>query len=161
MLISILINLTLTETLFSFCFRLYSSVSLTWVAHYFTAMCSLQAAILVGFSLAESMFSLCSSPSFRRCSFYVPFSSSLNLHKTSLTCKGFFSFMLQYYMHARHLALSRTFPDKFEMEPSAPPKVKSAFGEEFICILATLQREGESVCQCVCMCVWKKERKES
>lgn len=32
--------------------------------------------------------------------------------------------MLQYYMHARHLALSRTFPDKFEMEPSAPLKVK-------------------------------------
>lgn len=50
--------------------------------------------------------------------------------------------MLQYYMHARHLALSRTFPDKFEMEPSAPPKVKSAFGDEFICILATLQRAG-------------------
>ncbi|NXS74959.1 GYS2 protein, partial [Pandion haliaetus] len=30
----------------------------------------------------------------------------------------------RYYMHARHLALSRTFPDKFEMEPSAPLKVK-------------------------------------
>lgn len=51
--------------------------------------------------------------------------------------------MLQYYMHARHLALSRTFPDKFEMEPSAPPKVKSAFGDEFIYILGTLQRERE------------------
>ncbi|KAM6137243.1 LOW QUALITY PROTEIN: glycogen [starch] synthase, liver [Pterocles gutturalis] len=30
----------------------------------------------------------------------------------------------RYYMHARHLALSRTFPDKFEMEPSAPPKTE-------------------------------------
>ncbi|XP_034298026.1 glycogen [starch] synthase, liver [Pantherophis guttatus] len=27
----------------------------------------------------------------------------------------------RYYMHARHLALSRTFPEKFEMEPNAPP----------------------------------------
>lgn len=70
-----------------------------------------------------------------------------------LTCKAF-SFMLQYYIHARHLALSRTFPDKFEMEPSAPPKVKSAFGDEFICILATLQREKE------CVCMWQKEREK-
>uniref|UniRef100_A0A672UQW0 Glycogen [starch] synthase n=1 Tax=Strigops habroptila TaxID=2489341 RepID=A0A672UQW0_STRHB len=30
----------------------------------------------------------------------------------------------RYYMHARHLALSRTFPDKFEMEPCAPPKTE-------------------------------------
>ncbi|NXP36641.1 GYS2 protein, partial [Leiothrix lutea] len=30
----------------------------------------------------------------------------------------------RYYMHARHLALSRTFPVKFEMEPSAPPKTE-------------------------------------
>uniref|UniRef100_A0A8U7MED2 Glycogen [starch] synthase n=1 Tax=Corvus moneduloides TaxID=1196302 RepID=A0A8U7MED2_CORMO len=30
----------------------------------------------------------------------------------------------RYYMHARHLALSRAFPDKFEMEPSAPPKTE-------------------------------------
>ncbi|XP_009075706.1 PREDICTED: glycogen [starch] synthase, liver isoform X2 [Acanthisitta chloris] len=30
----------------------------------------------------------------------------------------------RYYMHARHLALSRTFPEKFEMEPSAPPKTE-------------------------------------
>ncbi|KAM5172375.1 glycogen [starch] synthase, liver isoform 2-T2 [Mantella aurantiaca] len=30
----------------------------------------------------------------------------------------------RFYMHARHLALCRMFPDKFEMEPSAPPKVK-------------------------------------
>uniref|UniRef100_A0A8C3TWD5 Glycogen [starch] synthase n=1 Tax=Catharus ustulatus TaxID=91951 RepID=A0A8C3TWD5_CATUS len=30
----------------------------------------------------------------------------------------------RYYMHARHLALSRTFPDKFEMERSAPPKTE-------------------------------------
>ncbi|XP_019327540.1 PREDICTED: glycogen [starch] synthase, liver isoform X2 [Aptenodytes forsteri] len=30
----------------------------------------------------------------------------------------------RYYIHARHLALSRTFPDKFEMEPSAPPKTE-------------------------------------
>ncbi|NXB22423.1 GYS2 protein, partial [Rhagologus leucostigma] len=30
----------------------------------------------------------------------------------------------RYYMHARHLALSRTFPAKFEMEPSAPPKTE-------------------------------------
>ncbi|XP_050824710.1 glycogen [starch] synthase, liver isoform X2 [Gopherus flavomarginatus] len=30
----------------------------------------------------------------------------------------------RYYMHARHLALSRTFPDKFEMEPNAPPKTE-------------------------------------
>ncbi|XP_010573729.1 PREDICTED: glycogen [starch] synthase, liver isoform X2 [Haliaeetus leucocephalus] len=30
----------------------------------------------------------------------------------------------RYYMHARHLALSRTFPDKFEMEPSAPLKTE-------------------------------------
>ncbi|XP_072000872.1 glycogen [starch] synthase, liver-like [Engystomops pustulosus] len=28
----------------------------------------------------------------------------------------------RFYMHGRHLALSRMFPDKFEMEPSAPPK---------------------------------------
>ncbi|XP_053575102.1 glycogen [starch] synthase, liver [Bombina bombina] len=28
----------------------------------------------------------------------------------------------RFYMHARHLALCRTFPDKFEMEPNAPPK---------------------------------------
>jgi len=62
--------------------------------------------------------------------------------------------MLQYYMHARHLALSRTFPDKFEMEPSAPPKVKSSFGDEFICILAALQREREKVR------VAEKERRE-
>lgn len=48
-------------------------------------------------------------------------------------------------MHARHLALSRTFPDKFEMEPSAPPKVKSAFRDKLLCILATLERVG--VCQ--------------
>ena len=53
--------------------------------------------------------------------------------------------MLQYYMHARHLALSRTFPDKFEMEPSAPLKVKSAFGDEFVCILALRERERERV----------------
>lgn len=46
-------------------------------------------------------------------------------------------------MHARHLALSRTFPVKFEMEPSAPPTVKSAFGDEFI--LITLQGERKSV----------------
>ncbi|KAL7982195.1 hypothetical protein Chor_009793 [Crotalus horridus] len=31
---------------------------------------------------------------------------------------------IQYYMHARHLALSRTFPEKFEMEPNAPPKTE-------------------------------------
>ncbi|KAH0617139.1 hypothetical protein JD844_028839 [Phrynosoma platyrhinos] len=31
----------------------------------------------------------------------------------------------RYYMHARHLALSRTFPEKFEMEPNAPPKHNS------------------------------------
>lgn len=69
----------------------------------------------------------------------------LNLPKISMICNGF-SVLLQYYMHARHLALSRTFPDKFEMEPSAPPKVKSAFGDEFIFILTTLQRErGKSV----------------
>ncbi|XP_010166569.1 glycogen [starch] synthase, liver, partial [Antrostomus carolinensis] len=30
----------------------------------------------------------------------------------------------RYYVHARQLALSRTFPDKFEMEPSAPPKTE-------------------------------------
>ncbi|XP_053892850.1 glycogen [starch] synthase, liver [Malaclemys terrapin pileata] len=30
----------------------------------------------------------------------------------------------RYYMHARHLALSRTFPDKFELEPNAPPKTE-------------------------------------
>ncbi|KAK9400177.1 glycogen [Crotalus adamanteus] len=30
----------------------------------------------------------------------------------------------RYYMHARHLALSRTFPEKFEMEPNAPPKTE-------------------------------------
>ncbi|XP_059582580.1 glycogen [starch] synthase, liver isoform X3 [Alligator mississippiensis] len=30
----------------------------------------------------------------------------------------------RYYMHARHLALSRAFPEKFEMEPSAPPKTE-------------------------------------
>ncbi|XP_075066910.1 glycogen [starch] synthase, liver [Mixophyes fleayi] len=28
----------------------------------------------------------------------------------------------RFYMHTRHLALCRMFPDKFEMEPSAPPK---------------------------------------
>ncbi|XP_063164719.1 glycogen [starch] synthase, liver [Candoia aspera] len=30
----------------------------------------------------------------------------------------------RYYMHARHLALSRTFPEQFEMEPNAPPKTE-------------------------------------
>lgn len=52
----------------------------------------------------------------------------LNPSNISGTCNGF-SVLLQYYMHARHLALSRTFPDKFEMERSAPPKVKSAVGD--------------------------------
>ncbi|XP_075459047.1 glycogen [starch] synthase, liver [Ascaphus truei] len=28
----------------------------------------------------------------------------------------------RFYMHARHLALSKMFPEKFEMEPNAPPK---------------------------------------
>ncbi|XP_053320678.1 glycogen [starch] synthase, liver [Spea bombifrons] len=28
----------------------------------------------------------------------------------------------RFYMHARHLALCRSFPDRFQMEPSAPPK---------------------------------------
>lgn len=64
-----------------------------------------------------------------------------NLPKISMTCNGF-SVLLQYYMHARHLALSRTFPVKFEMEPSAPPKVKSAFRDEFI--LTALQGERKS-----------------
>uniref|UniRef100_A0A4W5NR34 Glycogen [starch] synthase n=1 Tax=Hucho hucho TaxID=62062 RepID=A0A4W5NR34_9TELE len=31
---------------------------------------------------------------------------------------------LQFYMHARSLALSRAFPDKFKMEPLAPPQVR-------------------------------------
>lgn len=31
---------------------------------------------------------------------------------------------LQFYMHARHLALSRAFPDKFKMEQVAPLKVR-------------------------------------
>lgn len=30
----------------------------------------------------------------------------------------------RFYRHARHLALCRMFPDKFEMEPSAPPKTE-------------------------------------
>ncbi|XP_015281009.1 PREDICTED: glycogen [starch] synthase, liver-like, partial [Gekko japonicus] len=30
----------------------------------------------------------------------------------------------RYYMHARHLALSRAFPEKFELEPNAPPKTE-------------------------------------
>ncbi|XP_068134057.1 glycogen [starch] synthase, liver isoform X2 [Hyperolius riggenbachi] len=30
----------------------------------------------------------------------------------------------RFYMHARHLALCRMFPDEFEMEPSAPPKTE-------------------------------------
>lgn len=30
----------------------------------------------------------------------------------------------RFYTHARHLALSRMFPDKFHMEPSAPPKTE-------------------------------------
>uniref|UniRef100_A0A8D2KXS6 Glycogen [starch] synthase n=1 Tax=Varanus komodoensis TaxID=61221 RepID=A0A8D2KXS6_VARKO len=30
----------------------------------------------------------------------------------------------RFYMHARHLALSRTFPEKFEVEPNAPPKTE-------------------------------------
>ncbi|XP_056409803.1 glycogen [starch] synthase, liver-like [Hyla sarda] len=30
----------------------------------------------------------------------------------------------RFYMHGRHLALCRMFPDKFEMEPSAPPKTE-------------------------------------
>ncbi|XP_074839822.1 glycogen [starch] synthase, liver [Carettochelys insculpta] len=33
-------------------------------------------------------------------------------------------FLGRYYMHARHLALSRAFPDKFEMEPNAPPETE-------------------------------------
>ncbi|KAG2469455.1 GYS2 protein, partial [Polypterus senegalus] len=30
----------------------------------------------------------------------------------------------RYYMHARHLALSRAFPDKFKMDPTAPPQTE-------------------------------------
>ncbi|XP_077791441.1 glycogen [starch] synthase, liver isoform X1 [Podarcis muralis] len=30
----------------------------------------------------------------------------------------------RFYMHARHLALSRTFPEKFVLEPNAPPKTE-------------------------------------
>ncbi|XP_040293738.1 glycogen [starch] synthase, liver isoform X1 [Bufo bufo] len=30
----------------------------------------------------------------------------------------------RFYMHGRHLALCRMFPDKFEMEPNAPPKTE-------------------------------------
>ncbi|KAM9312512.1 glycogen [starch] synthase, liver [Gastrophryne carolinensis] len=30
----------------------------------------------------------------------------------------------RFYMHARHLALSRMFPDRFKMEPNAPPKTE-------------------------------------
>ncbi|XP_063785468.1 glycogen [starch] synthase, liver [Pseudophryne corroboree] len=30
----------------------------------------------------------------------------------------------RFYIHTRHLALCRMFPDKFEMEPSAPPKTE-------------------------------------
>uniref|UniRef100_A0A8C3M2G9 Glycogen [starch] synthase n=1 Tax=Chrysolophus pictus TaxID=9089 RepID=A0A8C3M2G9_CHRPC len=53
----------------------------------------------------------------------------------------------RYYMHARHLALSRTFPDKFEMEPCAPPKVKSAFRDEFICIFSYFtERRKKNMC---------------
>lgn len=103
------------------------------MAHHYTV----QTVISAGFCLSENTFSLCSAPS----SFYVPF-PSLNLPKIFMTCNGF-SILLQYYMHARHLALSRTFPVKFEMEPSAPPTVKSAFGDEFI--LITLQGERKSV----------------
>jgi hypothetical protein len=33
-------------------------------------------------------------------------------------------------MHARSLALSRAFPDKFKMEPLAPPQVR--YGGEFV-----------------------------
>ncbi|XP_033883272.1 glycogen [starch] synthase, liver isoform X1 [Acipenser ruthenus] len=30
----------------------------------------------------------------------------------------------RYYMHARHLTLSRAFPDKFKMDPTAPPQTE-------------------------------------
>lgn len=70
--------------------------------------------------------------------FMFLFLPCLNLPKISLTCNDF-SVLLQYYMHARHLALSRTFPVKFEMEPSAPPKVRSDFGDELV--LTALQWE--------------------
>ncbi|XP_023410517.1 glycogen [starch] synthase, liver isoform X2 [Loxodonta africana] len=30
-------------------------------------------------------------------------------------------YLVRYYQHARHLTLSRAFPDKFHMEPTAPP----------------------------------------
>ncbi|KAG7456203.1 hypothetical protein MATL_G00249230 [Megalops atlanticus] len=30
----------------------------------------------------------------------------------------------RFYMHARHLALSRAFPDKFKMDPTAPPQTE-------------------------------------
>lgn len=69
--------------------------------------------------------------------------------------------MLQYYMHARHLALSRTFPDKFEMEPCAPPKVKPAFRDEFICILAPLTKRKECDSVCVRVCVTEREKRVS
>lgn len=80
-------------------------------------------------------------------SLFFFFFFSLSLPKASLTSKDF-SFTLQYYMHARHLALSRTFPDKFEMEPCAPPKVKSAFRDELICVFSYFTERRKGICVC-------------
>lgn len=100
------------------------------------------------YHLDSFVFSLCSWSSLRRYSFFVLFFFfSLSLPKASLTSKDF-SFTLQYYMHARHLALSRTFPDKFEMEPCAPPKVKSAFRDEFICVFSYFTERRKGICVC-------------
>lgn len=37
----------------------------------------------------------------------------------------YFWLVWQFYIHARHLALSRAFPDKFKMDPMAPLKVRN------------------------------------
>lgn len=43
------------------------------------------------------------------------------------------TFDWQFYIHARHMALSRAFPDKFKVDPMGPLKVRNATQGTFIC----------------------------
>lgn len=53
----------------------------------------------------------------------------------------YFWLIWQFYIHARHLALSRAFPDKFKMDPMAPLKVRNPLqGILIIVVHTTLSR---------------------
>lgn len=111
---------------------------------YFPVIHFVQISVPFGFFCVQPLFMIIFEKILILCSFFF---FSLSLPKASLTSKDF-SFTLQYYMHARHLALSRTFPDKFEMEPCAPPKVKSAFRDEFICVFSYFTERRKGICVC-------------